>query len=57
MPSLERWRVLERFHRLPDPTIRRFYAMTSTTADRARIVCGRPPLWISLRAALRAVST
>jgi lycopene beta-cyclase len=56
MPPLERWRVLQRFHQLPAETIRRFYAMTTTAADRARIVCGRPPQGISLRAALRAVT-
>lgn len=56
MPPLERWRVLERFHRLSPETIRRFYGMTTTAADRARIVCGRPPRGISLRAALRAVT-
>lgn len=48
----ERWHVLARFYRLPEPTIRRFYAMTTTAGDRARIVCGRPPEGISLRAAL-----
>jgi len=48
----DRWNVLERFHRLPEPTIRRFYAMTTTTTDRARILCGRPPRGLSVRAAL-----
>jgi lycopene beta-cyclase len=45
----ERYNVLERFYRLPEPTIRRFYAMTLTRGDRARIVCGRPPRGLSLR--------
>ncbi len=48
----DRHRVLARFYRLPEPTIARFYAMTTTTTDRARIVCGRPPQGLSLRAAL-----
>jgi lycopene beta-cyclase len=48
----DRWNVLARFYRLPEPTIRRFYAMTTTTTDRARILCGRPPRGLSVRAAL-----
>ena len=48
MPPDERWRVLARFYTLPEATIRRFYAMTTTTLDRARIVCGRPPQGIAL---------
>lgn len=48
----QRWRVLARFYRLPEATIRRFYAMNTTAGDRARIVCGRPPGGLSLRAAL-----
>jgi lycopene beta-cyclase len=45
----DRWRVLERFYRLPLSTIQRFYAMELTAADRLRIVCGRPPEGFSLR--------
>lgn len=45
--------VLERFHRLPEATVRRFYAMTTTRADRARILCGKPPRGISMSAAFR----
>jgi len=48
----DRWRVLERFHRLPEATIGRFYAMATTPADRARIVCGRPPRGLSLARAV-----
>lgn len=55
-PAALRWRVLERFHRLPADTIERFYAMRTTAADRARILLGRPPHGISLRAALRELS-
>ena len=40
----ERWRVLERFYRLPRPLIERFYAGRTTWADRARILVGRPPV-------------
>jgi len=47
-----RYRVLERFYRLPAPVIRRFYALELTALDRARIVVGRPPRGLSLRAAL-----
>jgi lycopene beta-cyclase len=48
----QRHHVLERFYRLPEPTIRRFYALSTTSADRARIVCGRPPRGLSLKVAL-----
>jgi lycopene beta-cyclase len=51
-PPDKRRHVLERFYRLPEPTIRRFYALTTTTSDRARIVCGRPPRGMSLKVAL-----
>jgi lycopene beta-cyclase len=54
-PSEHRRDVMERFHRLPEATVRRFYAMTTTAADRARIICGRPPRGVSLRAALAEV--
>ena len=40
----QRWRVFARFYRLPEGLIERFYAGRSTFADRARILCGRPPL-------------
>ncbi|MCA9598561.1 MAG: lycopene beta-cyclase CrtY [Myxococcales bacterium] len=43
--------VLERFYRLPEASIRRFYALNTTTSDRARILCGRPPRGFSLRVA------
>jgi lycopene beta-cyclase len=47
-----RYHVLERFYRLPEPTIRRFYALELTALDRARILVGRPPRGMSWRAAL-----
>lgn len=40
----QRWRVLRRFHRLPQPLIERFYAGRTTRADAARILIGRPPV-------------
>ena len=40
----ERYRVLERFYRLPQPLIERFYAAGSTFADKARILSGKPPV-------------
>lgn len=40
----DRYRILERFHRLPAPLIRRFYADRLTAWDRLRIVVGRPPV-------------
>jgi len=52
----DRWHVLERFYRLPDPTIRRFYALETTRMDRARILIGRPPRGLSLRHMLRGVT-
>lgn len=51
----ERWNVFERFYRLPTTTIERFYAMDITMADRVRLLVGRPPPGISLRAALGRV--
>lgn len=44
---VRRYRVLERFYRLPAPLIARFYAGQSTAFDRARILTGRPPVPIS----------
>lgn len=40
----ERYRVLERFYRLPPPLIARFYAGSSTWGDRIRILAGKPPV-------------
>ena len=48
----QRWNVFERFYRLPEPLIRRFYALSLTTGDRARILIGRPPRGLSIRAGL-----
>ena len=49
----ERWRVFERFYRLPPGLIDRFYAGRSTVGDRIRILCGRPP--VPIRSAMRAL--
>ena len=53
----QRFNVLQRFYALPCDTIRRFYAMRTTTADRARILCGRPPRGLSIKRALFQAST
>jgi lycopene beta-cyclase len=53
----DRWNVLARFYRLPTLTVRRFYALETTTGDRLRILCGRPPAkmsWRARRAEVRA---
>lgn len=43
----ERYRVFERFYRLPEDLIERFYAGRSTAFDRARVLCGKPPVPIA----------
>lgn len=53
----QRSAAFERFYRLPSETVRRFYALTLTHTDRARIVCGRPPRGLSARGLLSAFST
>jgi lycopene beta-cyclase len=45
----DRFRVLERFYRLPPSSVRRFYALETTRADRLRLLCGRPPRGLNLR--------
>lgn len=52
MDPAQRWNVFERFYRLPEATILRFYAMDVTLGDRVRLLVGRPPRGISLRSAL-----
>ncbi len=39
-----RFHMLERFYRLPEPLIERFYAGRSTRADALRLLAGRPPV-------------
>lgn len=48
-----RFAVLQRFYRLPQPLIERFYANRLTWSDRARILSGRPP--VPVGAAVRAI--
>lgn len=40
----ERYRILERFYGLDEGLIQRFYAGALTTADRCRILVGKPPV-------------
>jgi lycopene beta-cyclase len=40
----QRYKVLERFYRLPAPLIERFYAGDATLADKLRILSGKPPV-------------
>ncbi len=49
-PPAQRRRVFERFYRLDQGLIERFYAARSTLPDRARVLCGKPP--VPLRALL-----
>ncbi|WP_435169633.1 lycopene beta-cyclase CrtY [Falsirhodobacter sp. 1013] len=49
----QRRHVMQRFYRLPEPLIERFYAGRTTTADIARILIGKPP--VPLGRALRAL--
>lgn len=51
----DRWQVMQRFYRLPDGLIERFYAGRNTWRDRARILVGKPPVPVgqAARAALR----
>jgi lycopene beta-cyclase len=49
MAPASRWTALDRFYRLPEATIARFYASASTWGDRARILIGRPPAGLSWR--------
>ena len=47
-----RWTVFQRFYRLPESVIARFYACSLTPLDRARLLVGRPPRGFSIRSAL-----
>jgi lycopene beta-cyclase len=40
----ERYRILERFYRLDEGLVGRFYAARSTAMDKMRIMAGRPPV-------------
>ena len=39
-----RWRVMQRFYRLPAPLIARFYAGRLRFRDKARLLSGKPPV-------------
>jgi lycopene beta-cyclase len=39
-----RWRVMQRFYRLPAPLIARFYAGRLRLQDKARLLSGKPPV-------------
>ncbi|WDI31492.1 lycopene beta-cyclase CrtY [Hyphococcus flavus] len=43
----QRYRVLERFYKLPQGLIERFYAGGSTVSDKLRVLAGKPPVPIS----------
>jgi lycopene beta-cyclase len=47
-PAAQR-NVLERFYRLPEASIERFYALALNRSDPLRILCGRPPTGLSLK--------
>jgi len=49
----ERYRMLQRFYGLAPDLIARFYAGQSTGLDKARILCGKPP--VPLSAAARVI--
>ena len=51
----ERYKVFERFYRLPAPLIERFYSARSTRLDRARVLCGKPP--VPVIGAVRALAS
>lgn len=50
---LERRRVFEKFYRLPEGLVQRFYAGKSTFVDQALILSGRPP--VAIAPALKAM--
>lgn len=43
----ERFRIFQRFYRLAPALIERFYAARPTWADKARVLCGKPPVPVS----------
>ncbi len=42
----QRFKIFQRFYRLPEPLIERFYSGRTTLADKVRILVGRPPVGI-----------
>lgn len=51
----ERYRIFERFYRLREDLIERFYAASSTFSDKARILTGKPP--VPVGKAIRALTS
>jgi lycopene beta-cyclase len=51
----DRWRVMQRFYRLPAPLVARFYAGATSLRDKARLLSGKPPVPVreALAAAIR----
>jgi lycopene beta-cyclase len=47
--------IFERFYRLPEPLVERFYSGRSTLVDKARVLVGKPPL--PIHRAVRALVT
>lgn len=43
-PPLQRYRILQRFYKLPQQLIERFYAARLTRFDQLRILTGKPPV-------------
>lgn len=54
--SSDRWRVMQRFYRLSEPLIQRFYAQQLRVSDKSRILVGKPPVPV-LQAIRAAVAT
>lgn len=51
----KRVEVFQRFYRMPEPLIERFYTGNSTLADKARVLIGKPP--VAIHRALSALTT
>lgn len=47
--------IFERFYRLPEPLVERFYTGRSTLADKARVLIGKPP--VPIHRALHALTS
>lgn len=52
-----RYRVLERFYRLRQPLIQRFYAGQATLADKLRVLSGKPPVPVTAALAVLTESS
>ena len=50
----ERYRIFDRFYRLDERLIERFYAAHSTLGDKARLLAGKPP--VPVVGAIRAIA-